>query len=82
MADEIAGNAPSVREGWTVRVWFAAVSTVLAFVLIGLLVVYGNPANVLHQTALNSAFYLVYGVLAGFGLGVVIPNITELFTRK
>lgn len=79
---EITGEAPSVREGWTVRVWFAAVSTVLAFILIGVLVRFGDPANVLHQSALNSAFYLVFGVLAGFGVGAIAPNIMEIFVRK
>ena len=64
-------EAPSVQAGWTTRVWFAGVTIILAFILIGWLVFYGNSVNPLHLAALHWSFMTVLAILGGFGLGAI-----------
>lgn len=46
------------------------------------LMVYGRSENLLHQNALSWSYILSAGVLAGLGLGAVIPQLTQIMGKK
>lgn len=81
MSDTGNTDAPSIAASWTARLWFSAITMVCAFSMIAALLVYGQSANLLHQTALSSGFYIVFAILAGLGASALIGPITDILRK-
>lgn len=70
----MADDAPAISMNSSWRTFFAATSLAFAAYMILWLVVSGNPANSLHQSALSWFFVLYGGILAALG----VPSVATL----
>ena len=77
----MSDDGTNPRQWLTIRVWFAAIVTIFCLVLIGWIVLFGTATNALHAGALSSAFLLIAGVLAGFGIGAVAPDFSGFWKK-
>ena len=70
----------SMNSSW--RVFFAVLVMTCASLLIAWIVLYGDPKNALHQTALLWCFIVNSGVLVALGFGGVVTAITSYFQGR